>query len=345
MNSQANQAPPPPTRQVNSSDANAGDTRDLTTVFKTTCGAAFRCKKSSAGDVEQLYCHQCLNQQRHIMEGRPSTDQVLTDRGIVYLNGTEANTESPTVDLKCAKRVGLISARNPQESNKLSHLSQTLDVTCATKIRSDGSETECGQWLELSELPEHYQRDHRTLPCVASLSSAQIKEIRERSGPATFFWPIGNWRERLKDAVDGKTTSFYSPAFYTIEGYKLCLRFYPNGDGVGKGENASLFLVVMKGGNDRRLQWPFQQMVNFDVMGEVGQVLFHAGFRSDPNSSSFAKPERITNRACGIPHFFPLHSAEKMLVNDHLFIRVRVSNHPRHYPISLAIDLCFRIAL
>ena len=344
MNSQANQAPLPPAHCVNSSDANAGDTSDLTTIFKTTCGAAFRCKKSSAGEVEKLYCHQCLNQQRHIMEGRPSTDQELTDRGIVYMNGTEVNTEPCTVDLKCARRTDPISACNLQENNKLSDLSQTLDVTCATKIQSDQGETECGQRLKLSELPVHYQRDHRTLPSVASLSLAQIEEIRERSGAATFFWPIGNWRERFKDAVDGKKTSFYSPTFYSSQGYRLCLRFYPNGDGVGKGESASLFLVVMKGANDHRLQWPFQHMVTFEVMGAGGQVLLRDGFRGEPDSSSFARPVRIMNRASGMPHFFALHSAENMLVNDHLFIKVTVNDQPAELPgfeySNFIVELC-----
>ena len=347
MPPQANQAPLPPAHCVDSSDANIGNTQNLTAIFKTTCGAAFRCKKASAGDVEKLYCHQCLDQKRHIMEGRPSTDQVLTDRGIVYMNCAErtANAESFTVDLKCAKRTDPISARNPQESNKLSHLSQTLDVTCATKIQSGQSETECGQWLKLSELPEHYQRDHRTLPSVASLSLAQVEEIRKQSGAATFFWAIGNWRERFKDAVDGKKTSFYSPDFYSSQGYRLCLRFYPNGDGTGKGESASLFLAVIQGPDDDRLEWPFQQMVIFDVMGEGGQVLLHDGFRSDPNSSSFARPLATMNRASGLPHFFALHSAENMLVNDHLFIRVRVSGHPPELPgydyTKFAAALCF----
>ena len=349
MPAEPSQAPLPPAHWENFNDANITVTENLTAIFKTTCGAAFRCNKLSAGDVEKLFCHQCLNQQRHIMEGRPTTDQELTDRGIVYMNSAEqtANAESFSVDLICAKRTGPLSAASATENNELTHLSQTLDVTCATKILSGQNETECGHWLKLSELPEHYLRDHRRLPTVATtLSSAQIEEIREQSDEATFFWAIGNWRERFKDAVDGKTTSFYSPDFYSTQGYRLCLRFYPNGDGMGKGESASLFLVVMKGENDDRLEWPFQQMITFDVMGEGGQVLFDDGFRSDPGSSSFAKPVTLMNCACGIPHFFPLHSAEKMLVNDHLFIRVRVGDQPaeppRCDPLKFAVDLCFR---
>ena len=350
MPAEPSQAPVLPARRENFNAANITVTQNLTAIFKTTCGAAFRCNKLSAGDVERLFCHQCLNQQRHIMEGRPSTDLELTDRGIIYVNSAEqtANAESFTVDLKCARRTDPISAASATENNELTHLSQTLDVTCATKILSGQNETECGHWLKLSELPEHYLCDHRRLPAVATLSSAQIEEICEQSGAGTFFWAIGDWRERFKDAVDGKSTSFYSPDFYSTQGYRLCLRFYPNGDGIGKGESASLFLVVMQGENDDRLQWPFQQMINFDVMGEGGRVLFDDGFRSNPNSSSFAKPVTIMNHACGIPRFFPLHSVAKMLVKDHLFIRVRVGDEaaepPSCDPLRFAIGLCFPTA-
>lgn len=350
MPAEPSQARVLPARRENFNDANITVTQNLTAIFKTTCGAAFRCNKLSAGDVERLFCHQCLNQQRHIMEGRPSTDLELTDRGIIYVNSAEqtANAESFMVDLKCARRTDPISAASATENNELTHLSQTLDVTCATKILSGQNETECGHWLKLSELPEHYLCDHRRLPAVATLSSAQIEEICEQSGVGTFFWAIGDWRERFKDAVDGKSTSFYSPDFYSTQGYRLCLRFYPNGDGIGKGESASLFLVVMKGENDDRLEWPFQQMINFDVMGEGGRVLFDDGFRSHPNSSSFAKPVTIMNHACGIPRFFPLHSVAKMLVKDHLFIRVRVGDEPAEPPscdpLRFAIGLCFPTA-
>ena len=331
MPAEPSQAPLPPARWEHFNDANITDTQNLTAIFKTTCGAAFRCNKPSAGDVATLFCHQCQNQERHVMEGRPSTDQELTDRGIVCMHSAEqtANAESFTVDLQCIKKIDPGSAAILTENNKLTHLSQTLDVTCATKILSGQNETECRHRLKLSELPEHYLRDHRRLPAVAAtLTSEEIEEIREQSDTATFFWVIENWRERFNDAVNGKATSFYSSDFYSTQGYRLCLRFYPNGDGIGKGESASLFLVVIQGENDDNLKWPLQQIITFEVMGEGGQVLFRDGFRSDPSSTSFAKPAAIMNHACGIPHFFPLHSADKMLVNDHLFIRVKVVDPP-----------------
>ena len=50
-----------------------------------------------------------------------------------------------------------------------------------------------------------------------------------------------------------------SPPFYThTQGYKMCLKVYPNGDGIGKGTHVSIFARLMRGEYDDQLQWPFQ---------------------------------------------------------------------------------------
>lgn len=51
-------------------------------------------------------------------------------------------------------------------------------------------------------------------------------------------------------------------AFYTARyGFKVCMRLYLNGDGVGKGTHISLFFVIMKGEYDPILSWPFRHKV------------------------------------------------------------------------------------
>lgn len=51
-------------------------------------------------------------------------------------------------------------------------------------------------------------------------------------------------------------------AFYTARyGFKVCMRLYLNGDGVGKGTHISLFFVIMKGEYDAILSWPFRHKV------------------------------------------------------------------------------------
>ena len=64
----------------------------------------------------------------------------------------------------------------------------------------------------------------------------------------SFLWRIPDIRRRRRDAIDGKITSIYSPPFYTgRNGYKMCIRAYLNGDGIGYNTHVSIFIVLMKG--------------------------------------------------------------------------------------------------
>ena len=64
----------------------------------------------------------------------------------------------------------------------------------------------------------------------------------------SFLWRIPDIRRRRRDAIDGKITSIYSPPFYTgRNGYKMCIRAYLNGDGIGYNTHVSIFFVLMKG--------------------------------------------------------------------------------------------------
>ena len=64
----------------------------------------------------------------------------------------------------------------------------------------------------------------------------------------SFLWRIPDVRRRKRDAIDGKITSIYSPPFYTgRNGYKMCIRAYFNGDGIGYNTHVSILFVLMKG--------------------------------------------------------------------------------------------------
>ena len=64
----------------------------------------------------------------------------------------------------------------------------------------------------------------------------------------SLLWRIPDIRRRRREAIDGKITSIYSPPFYTgRNGYKMCIRAYLNGDGIGYNTHVSIFFVLMKG--------------------------------------------------------------------------------------------------
>ncbi|KAJ7383310.1 hypothetical protein OS493_029277 [Desmophyllum pertusum] len=55
----------------------------------------------------------------------------------------------------------------------------------------------------------------------------------------TILWKITDVARRKNDAVTGRQASIYSPCFYTSRyGYKMCVRLYLNGDGMGKGNTS-----------------------------------------------------------------------------------------------------------
>ncbi len=51
-------------------------------------------------------------------------------------------------------------------------------------------------------------------------------------------------------------------------GYKMCIRGYLNGDGMGYQSHLSLFFVIMRGEYDPLLKWPFEYKVSMILVGE-----------------------------------------------------------------------------
>eukprot|EP00076_Gallus_gallus_P031732 XP_024997270.1 TNF receptor-associated factor 1 isoform X6 [Gallus gallus] len=129
----------------------------------------------------------------------------------------------------------------------------------------------------------------------------------QTSYDGVFLWKITDVNQKLQDSVTGRVVSLYSPAFYTAKyGYKVCLRIYLNGDGMGKGTHVSLFFVVMKGDYDALLPWPFRHKVTFMLLDQNNREHIIDAFRPDLASASFQRPVNDMNVASGCPTFLPL---------------------------------------
>ena len=154
----------------------------------------------------------------------------------------------------------------------------------------------------------------------------QLMEASSHDG--CLVWKIDNFNHRLEDAITGKTPSLYSPPFFTSRfGYKLCMRIYLNGDGVGKGSHVSLFFTVMRGEYDGLLPWPFHQKVTMTLVDQSGSNKnIEESFIPDSNSSSFKRPSRDMNVASGCPIF--VHKdrlfSGNFVKDNSMFIRVQV---------------------
>lgn len=154
----------------------------------------------------------------------------------------------------------------------------------------------------------------------------QLLNLEHISYDGILIWKIADVNRKRQEAMSGRTTSLYSPAFYTSRyGYKVRMRIYLNGDGAGRGGHISLFFVIMKGEYDALLQWPFKQKVTFMLLDQNSREHLIDAFRPDANSSSFQRPVSEMNIASGCPMFLPLSKLDApkqaYLKNDAMFIK------------------------
>ena len=159
----------------------------------------------------------------------------------------------------------------------------------------------------------------------------EILDVKTTSG--TVVWKVNEVQRRCRDARSGKTVSLYSPPFYTSpHGYRLCLRTYLYGDGVGKGTHISVFLVIMRSEYDDILLWPFKHrvvisLINLDYPLKLDAAITHKFF-PNPQSSSFEKPKNAFNLASGFPQFASISvlTDSSFVKNDTMYFRVKLES-------------------
>lgn len=156
----------------------------------------------------------------------------------------------------------------------------------------------------------------------------KVTKMMPESYNGILVWRVDDFEKRRQDAISGTCTSIYSSPFYTNNfGYKMCLRLYLNGDGIGKGKTISLFIVVMQGQYDAVLMWPFKQKVTLMMLDQVESKHIIDTFRPDSKSSSFQRPENKMNIASGCPLFFQiekLNNPNNYVRNNTAFFKVIV---------------------
>ncbi|XP_006820821.2 TNF receptor-associated factor 2-like [Saccoglossus kowalevskii] len=157
----------------------------------------------------------------------------------------------------------------------------------------------------------------------------RIQSLEMASYDGVLVWKITDFNRKRNESISGRTTSIYSPCFFTSRhGYKMCARIYLNGDGMGKGNHISLFFVIMKGTFDGLLRWPFMQKVTFMILDQKNQDHVIDSFRPTTTSNSFQRPTGDMNIASGCPLFMPLSQLDSRrhayVKDDCMFIKVIV---------------------
>ena len=158
-------------------------------------------------------------------------------------------------------------------------------------------------------------------------SDFRLSLIENANYDGSMIWKIPQFSQRMEDARSGKYTSIFSLPFYSSRyGYKMCLRLYILGDGIGKSTHMSLFFVVMKGEFDAILQWPFTHKVSLRLINQHHGRDVVDVFQPDPMSSSFQRPKTDMNVASGCPRFISLAELNQggFIAEDTIFIKVKV---------------------
>ena len=236
----------------------------------------------------------------------------ITSRGsMVEVDGAGNNTD---------RDFGIDTRVTELVCNEISKLK--IELECMNK--AEAKDTEISKLkLQLSNLEKKVQ----TKETESEDRGFRLSLLENVSYDGTMIWKIPQFAQRMVDAQSGKYTSIFSLPFYTSRyGYKLCLRLYILGDGIGKGTHMSLFFVLMRGEFDNILQWPFISKVTFRLLNLAGGKDIVDSFLPDPMSSSFKKPKTDMNVASGCPRFVSISDVKSggYIVDDTIFIKVKV---------------------
>ena len=181
-----------------------------------------------------------------------------------------------------------------------------------------------GKLMQVMKSVEELQRTTSMMKVHISELELQLQASLASTHTGSFLWRIPEVARRKRDAFDGRITSIYSPPFYSGQnGYKMCIRAYLNGDGIGFNTHLSVFFVLMRGEYDPLLKWPFESKVSLILVDQNLRQHIVQTFKPSPESSSFQKPRSDMNVASGCPQFAKLSVLEEgnYVKDDVMFLK------------------------
>ena len=215
---------------------------------------------------------------------------------------------------------------------QLEEQSTTLQQLQRQPFQSAGPE------LKLRESQPSIQQLGRQLALLnirISELALQLQTSLSSSHDGSYLWKIPDISRRRKDANEERVTSLYSLPFYTgRNGYKMCVRLYLNGDGIGYKTHLSVFFVLMRGECDPLLKWPFESKVSLILVDQNHRKHIVETFKPDLESSSFQRPRSDMNVASGCPQFSKLNvlDDDNYVKDDVMFIKCIVDTSRIFHP-------------
>ena len=138
---------------------------------------------------------------------------------------------------------------------------------------------------------------------------------------------------------------WYSEPFLAFnEGYQVCLRVYADGFGDGKATHVSVFLHVMKGAHDNKLEqsghWPLRGIFTIEILNQLSdedhysrKMVFNAHTDDDSTKRVVESNTAITGWGLHqfIPHDTLLNSDSGYLKNDTLYFRISYTQYAQKH--------------
>ena len=187
----------------------------------------------------------------------------------------------------------------------------------------------------LEKKVEDLERQNSILEVHISELQLQPSRAQASTYNGSFLWRIPEVARRRRDAREERITSLYSPPFYT-GGYKMCIRAYLNGDGIGYKTHLSLFIVLMRGEFDHLLKWPFDSKFSLILVDQEHRKHIVQTFQPTPESSSFQRPTADMNVASGCPQFVKLSMLDdancKYINEDVIYLKCIVDTSEIFHP-------------
>ena len=121
--------------------------------------------------------------------------------------------------------------------------------------------------------------------------------------------------------------TYYSEPFYTsCDGYRIHIRVDPNGNDGYEATHVSVFVKLLKGSNDQKLQWPFQGTVTVELLNQLADDDHHSRMMQFDLEDNV-----LVGSNLGYPGFIPHLNVVRdfarntqFLVDDALYFRVTV---------------------
>ena len=101
-------------------------------------------------------------------------------------------------------------------------------------------------------------------------------------------YPHPPWVFQMEEFQEKRETNevyFSGPVYSHFGGYKMCLRVDANGCLSAEDTHVSVFIYLMRGGNDDNLKWPFKGTIKVSLLNQLEDGQHHTSQLSSPNSN------------------------------------------------------------